>query len=288
MAGNSTVQVFQTNSPSRWQRFKWTSRLILLGIIFGIITIILTLSRVYTPSLPNMISAQEKQALLDSTSSWLFSKSKIGRQYGGFRKFINEKEVYKAGGYPIPKRFKKKNGVIVQADSSFYSFKKFSAGVRAAFYVNWDKNSFASLEQNIDRLNMVVPEWLFINPNSDTMSVEIDTKALDIMNKSGVKVIPLLTNNYREIFRGEAVHRILTDSGKRKKLIQDIIQVLVKYNLDGVNIDFEELKEKDNGTLVSFQKELYGKLHAKGKLVTQDVIPFNDDYNYKELSKYND
>ncbi|PWT77074.1 MAG: glycosyl transferase family 2 [Bacteroidetes bacterium] len=288
MAGNSTVQVFQTNSPSRWQRFKWTSRLLLLGIVFGIITIIITLSRVYTPSLPNMISAQEKQALLDSTSSWLFSKSKIGRQYGGFRKFINEKEAYKAGGYPIPKWFKKRNGVIVQADSSFYSFKKFPAGIRAAFYVNWDKNSLVSLEQNIEKLNMVVPEWLFINPNADTMAVEIDPKALDIMNKSGVKVIPLLSNNYKEAFRGDAVHRILTDTAKKKKLIRDIIDVLDKYRLDGVNIDFEELKEKDNGTLVSFQKQLYEQLHARGKLVTQDVIPFNEDYNYKELSKYND
>jgi len=39
-----------------------------------------------------------------------FSKSKIGRQYGGFRKFINEKEAYKAGGYPIPRRFRKRTG----------------------------------------------------------------------------------------------------------------------------------------------------------------------------------
>jgi len=77
------------------------------------------------PSLPNMIGTQEKEALFDS-SSWLFNKSKIGKQYGGFRKYINEKVAYKAGGYPIPKRFKKKNGIIVQADSSFYSFKKFS------------------------------------------------------------------------------------------------------------------------------------------------------------------
>ena len=140
--------------------------------------------------------------------SWLFSKSKIGKQYGGFRKFINEKEAYKAGGYPIPRRFRKKNGIIVQADSSFYSFKKFTAGVRAAFYVNWDPKSFSSLEQNIARLNMVIPEWLFINPNADTLETNIDTKALDIMNKAGVKVLPLLTNNYKEVFRGDVVHRI--------------------------------------------------------------------------------
>jgi len=288
MAVNSTTQVFQTNSASRWQRFKWSSRLIILLIVLGILTIVITLSRVYTPALPNLISVQEKQALLDSTGSWLFSKSKIGRQYGGFRKFINEKEAYKAGGYPIPRRFRKKNGVIVQADSSFYSFKKFTAGIRAAFYVNWDPKSFSSLEQNIARLNMVIPEWFFINPNADTLETNIDSKALDIMNKAGVKVIPLLTNNYKEIFRGDAVHRILNDHKKRSRFINDILNAIHKYNFDGVNVDLEELQEKNNETLVSFQKELYEKLHARGKLVTQDVVPFNEDYNFKDLSKYND
>ncbi|HTQ28982.1 MAG TPA: polysaccharide deacetylase family protein [Puia sp.] len=287
MAANPTHQVFQTNSASRWQRFKWSSRFFLLLVILGIATIIIALSTAYTPALPNMISAQAKQIMLDSTGL-LFSKSRIGKQYGGFRKFINEKTAYKAGGYPIPKRYRKKNGVIVQADPNFYSFKKFQAGVRSAFYVNWDPKSFASLEQNLPKLNMVVPEWLFLDPTTDTMYANIDQKALDLMNKTGVKIIPLLTNNVQQVFRGDIVHRILHDPVKKNRLINDILNVLVKNGFDGINIDLEELTEKNNETLVSFQKALYEKLHAKGLLVTQDVIPFNEDYNFSELSKYND
>ncbi len=292
MAGNSTNQIFQTSSSSRWSRFIWSSRLIALFVVLGIITIIITLTRVYTPTLP-LFGATEKEALLDS-SSWLFNKSKIGKQYGGFRKFINEKVAYKAGGYPIPRRFKKKNGVIVQADSSFYSFKKFSAGVRAGFYVNWSPASFTSLEQNISRLNMVLPEWFFLDGNADTLTTKIkqkeqvDQKALEVMNKSGVKVLPLLTNNIGGVFHGEVVHRILNDTKKRDRLINDIIKYLELYKLDGINIDFEDLQEKKNEVLVQFQKSLYEKMHAKGLLVSQDVQPFNMDYNFEELSRYND
>jgi peptidoglycan-N-acetylglucosamine deacetylase len=288
MSGNAKTQIFQTSSSSRWSRFKWSSRLLFFLAILGIITIIITLSRVYTPSLPSFISAQEKAVLLDSTSSWLFSKSKIGRQYGGFRKFFKEKEAYKGGSYPIPKRFRKKNGLIVQADSSFYSFNKFGAGIRAAFYVNWSPQSYLSLEQNISKLNMVLPEWFFINPNADTLYTNIDTAGLNIMNRSGVKIIPMLTNNFKEVFRGDVVHRILNNPEKRQRLIDDIIRTLGKYGLDGINIDFEDLQEKKNETLVLFQKELYERMHAKGLLVTQDVSPFNEDYNFRELSKYND
>jgi peptidoglycan-N-acetylglucosamine deacetylase len=288
MAANPTHQVFQTNSPSRWRRVKWSSRFFMLILVLGLVTTIITLSKVYTPAFPTMISLQAKQIFLDSTSSWLFSKSKIGRQYGGFRKFINEKTAYKAGAYPMPKRFRKRNGVIVQADSNFYSFKKFPAGIRSAFYVNWDRRSFASLEQNLPRLNMVMPEWFFLNPSTDTMYAQIDTMALDLMNKTGVKILPLLTNNVDQVFRGDIVHRILSDPKKRDHLITSIINLDLKYGLDGVNVDFEELTEKKNETLVSFQKELYTRLHAVGLLVTQDVIPFNDDYNFTELAKYND
>ena len=286
MAGNSTNQVFQTSSSSRWSRFIWSSRLIALFVVLAVITIIITLTRVYTPSLPNF-GAQEKEALLDS-SSWLFNKSKIGKQYGGFRKFINEKVAYKGGGYPIGRRFRKKNGLIVQADSSFYSFKKFPTGIRAGFYVNWSPASFTSLEQNISRLNMVLPEWFFLEANTDTLWTKIDTAALNVMAKSGVKVLPLLTNNIGSVFRGDVVHRILNNPEKRDRLINDIIKYLELYKLDGINIDFEDLQEKRNEVLVQFQKALYEKMHAKGLLVSQDVSPFNLDYNFKELSNYND
>ena len=76
--------------------------------------------------------------------------------------------MYNQGAYPIPKRFRQKNGCWCIADSSFYSFKRFSAGVRAGFYVNWSPQSFSSLKQNISHLNMVLPEWMFINPKADT------------------------------------------------------------------------------------------------------------------------
>ena len=67
-----------------------------------------------------------------------------------------------------------------------------------------------------------------------------------------------------------------------------LLNIWQLYKLDGINIDFEDLQEKKNEVLVQFQKSLYEKMHAKGLLVSQDVQPFNQDYNFKELSQYND
>ncbi|HEY2350755.1 MAG TPA: polysaccharide deacetylase family protein, partial [Puia sp.] len=153
---------------------------------------------------------------------------------------------------------------------------------------NWSPSSLVSLKHNISRLNMVLPEWFFLDPNTDTLWTKIDTAALSVMNKSGVKILPLLTNNIAGVFRGDVIHRILNNPEKRERLIEDIIKFLEIYKLDGINIDFEDLLENKNEVLVQFQKSLYEKMHQKGLLVSQDVQPFNQDYNFKDLSEYND
>ncbi len=160
------MQVFQTASPIRWQSFKWISRLVLFLFLLGIAVLLITFWRAYTPAMPRLISAREKQVLLDTTSSFVFNNSKIAKLYGGFRKFINEKEIYQQGKYPLPykKKHWHKTTPLKVKDTTLTNQNKFPAGIRAAFYVDWDAQSITSLEKNITHLNLVIPEWLFIDP----------------------------------------------------------------------------------------------------------------------------
>ena len=241
------------------------------------------------PSLPRIKEqSQLYKKVLDTNRTFLFKNSLI-EQYGGFRKYINEKVPYKGGAFPGSKKDSNKNGLTpAKVDTNFRSFTKFPTGIRAAFYVDWDAQSFLSLQEYISKMNLVIPEWIFIDPTADTLFTNIDDRAWTVMKNSGVKVMPILSNNYKEIFRGDAVHRIINDPVKKERLIHDLVKILVKNGFVGVNVDFEELQEKKNEQLVQFQKDLYERLHAQNFLVTQDVIPFNEDYNFKELSKYND
>src|SRR5258708_39899741 len=99
-------------------------------------------------------------------------------------------------------------------------------------------------------MNLLTPEWIFIDPNADTVFTNIDPRAWDVMKKSGVKVMPILSNNYKEVFRGDAVHRIINDPVKKERLINDVIRILQKNDFIGGNVDFEELEEKKNENLV--------------------------------------
>src|SRR6201985_526123 len=197
-------QIFQTHSPGRWQRFKWGGRIVVLLLVLGVVIFYIAVSRDYKPAVPRMKEqSQLYKKVLDTNRPFLFKNSLI-EQYGGFRKYINEKVPYKAGAFPSQyKRDSDRYGFqSFKADTNSRSSTTFPTAIRAAFYVDWDAQSFLSLQQYISKMNLVIPEWIFIDPTADTVYTDIDARAWAVMKKSGVKILPILSNNYKELFRG--------------------------------------------------------------------------------------
>ena len=203
-------------------------------------------------------------------------------------KDLSSKELKKFRGFDYFLRSKAKIDKLKKLPAT----PRTTSEVRAAFYVDWDPQSLFSLQKNIDKLNMVVPEWFFIDPKTDLLRTEIDTAALKVMKKGKVKILPLINNINESLgqgeFDGDLIHRILHDKNKRERLINDITKALKKYDLQGINIDFEEFKENSDEPIIAFQKALYEKLHPLGYLVSQDIMAGDDDFNVKALAKYND
>ncbi|MBD0279744.1 MAG: glycosyl transferase family 2, partial [Flavisolibacter sp.] len=275
-------QIFQTNTSIRWQRFKWGTRVLLLFCVLAVVVIAITSIRaVFDPEIPRMKmrSAAYKQ-ILDTNQAVVYKNSLLAAKYRGFRKFINDKEL-RVNQYNL-------NPVQEQVFSPKSFPASYPCGIRSAFYVAWDPQSFFSLQRNITKINLIFPEWMFIDPKADTLYTNVDERAFAVMKQAGVSIMPMLSNFHDSTFHGEAVHRIINNPAKRERLIKDVLNILEKNHFAGINIDLEELVETSDEQLINFQKELYNRLHANGFLVTQDVVPFNEDYNYEELARYND
>ncbi|HEX2607179.1 MAG TPA: glycosyltransferase [Flavisolibacter sp.] len=264
-------QIFQTNSSSRWQRYKWSTRILFLTLPLALLLIILALTTEKLPDIPELKSY--KQALA-GPPNFLSKNSLLARKYKGYRQYFTQKQL-QAGKHAYRQPLAGSNQPV---------------SIRSAFYVTWNADSYTSLQRNISKLNLVIPEWLFIDPKADTLYSTVDARGLALMKQAGISIMPMLSNFYDKdkTFHGDAVHRILSDSRKRAHLIGQVVTFLQQYHCTGINIDLEELRETSDEGLVSFQKEIYERLHAKGFLVSQDVIPFNDDYNTEALSRYND
>src|SRR5579875_2740492 len=143
-------QVFQTNSETRWRRFKWGSRALLLLIPVSIVAFTIGYIFLYMPTMPSFKDAKK---IVNQQQGILSKNSLLASKYKGFRQYIIQKDLTIKGPYKTktPPGFRD----IFNTNMP--------AGVRAAFYVNWNSQSFTSLQRNINKLNMVIPEWIFIN-----------------------------------------------------------------------------------------------------------------------------
>ncbi len=258
-------QIFQTTSRVRWNTFRWIGRLILVALLLMIPLVWIAVAEGYKPLLPTLWADEFKK--LDSrTQVKGFSQSDT-KKYHGFNEFLRLHQAKK---------------------------KINTSRIRAAFYVDWDPQALFSLQNHIEQLNMVMPEWFFLDPNgADTVLTQIDNDAYNLMKtQPGLKIIPMFSNvninKHDGDFDGRLLNAMLIDPAKRKKIIDDIVFKLKKYNLQGINIDFEELRDKSVDAMHLFQKELYERLHKEAKLVTQDISAGNEDFHVADLNKYND
>lgn len=64
---------------------------------------------------------------------------------------------------------------------------------------------------------------------------------------------------------------ILNDYDKREKLIDDIVVLAEKYNVDGINLDFENMNQSDKDVYSRFVIELAPRLKDTGKILSVDV-----------------
>lgn len=269
-----STQIFQTSSTARWKSFKWTIRILLMLTIFCIVVLTIAVVRGSLPGIPNLEARSKAyQARLDPSNPLDLSRG-FNKKYKGFKDFL----------YNKAKEDSLKN--IKQTEKPAQHI----ANIRAAFYTPWTKTALPDLDKNGNNLNVIFPEWFFIDTVTHTLQTRIDSAGIAMMRKNNLQVLPMLTNfnSGKKDFDGALLHDILNNTAKRKTFISTLTDTLLYYNFQGINIDFEELKEKTNEPLTIFQKELYETLHAKGMMVTMDVAVHNDDYDYEKLSAYND
>ncbi len=276
MSENNTPQIFQTNKPTRWKSIKWTGRVLLMIGIFFFVVLGIALYSGSQPNIPNMqAKAREYQTTLDPSNP-LILKNHQNTKYKGFKDFLFNKLKEDS-----LKRIKNRHASPTDSLSL----------IRAVFYTPWNAQlALPDLEKNADKINTIIPEWFFIDTITHRLQTRIDSAGLALMRQKKLRIFPMVSNfnSSKAGFDGELLHHILKDSIARNNFIKQIEDTLSYYHLDGINVDFEEIKEKTNEPLSLFQKKLYETLHAKNMLVTMDVEPKNEDYDYSKLSDYND
>ena len=156
----------------------------------------------------------------------------------------------------------------------------------AYLYGNYDYISLATRIEN--SLNVVSPSYFDLDSKGNLVLNSIDKNLVNQMHENGIKVTPFLSNHWDKA-KGRAA------LVNREKLSNDLVKIINEYNLDGINIDIENVTELDRENYIDLVRLLREKLPI-GKTVSVAVAanPYNlqngwqGSYDYNRLSKYAD
>jgi cellulose synthase/poly-beta-1,6-N-acetylglucosamine synthase-like glycosyltransferase/spore germination protein YaaH/peptidoglycan/xylan/chitin deacetylase (PgdA/CDA1 family) len=260
-------QVFQTDTPGRWTRFKWLSRVILIVLAAAVVAAAVTITSKQYPALPNLnpapkkLSKEELEQLKRSTKFRAFKMDT--EKIGVLRRNLKQHQLK----HPNNKD-----------------------RINAGFYRPWEPQAYTSLVDYMPRLDMVVSEGFTVTLNADTVTAKIDTGLINLDKKYKKPVIISLTNYIDAIgsFDTKDVYRIIKNKDLRAKFINSIAVQLAKYHFQGVNFELENIKDRSDKDFVAFEKECYATLHAQHYLVTCNVVPDDEQYDVTKLQYYND
>ena len=125
--------------------------------------------------------------------------------------------------------------------------------------------------QTIDGINVVSPAFFHLDSNGELQS-NVGTSGknyIEWAHSNGYKVWPMVQNDGNGMM--SVTSKIMNDYEKRQKLINQILLACIQYNLDGVNIDFENMKQEDKDMYSRFIIELEPRLKEIGLVLSVDV-----------------
>lgn len=263
-------QIFQTDTPGRWTRFKWISRILLIVLAAAVVGAAITVTSRQYPTLPNLnpapkkLTKEELEQLKRSTKfkDFKIDKEKIGVLRRNLRlhqlKHPNNKDRINAG-----------------------------------FYRAWEPQAYNSLVDHIARLDMIVSEGFSVTPNADTITAKIDTGLINL-NKKYKKPVLISLSNYVNYdaqhggFDSKDIYRIIKSKDLRTKFINSAAELLARYHFQGINLELDDIKNRKDPNYIALEKEFYQILHPKGLLVTTNVVPEDEQYDLTRLQHYND
>lgn len=137
-------------------------------------------------------------------------------------------------------------------------------------------------------MNVISPTWFYLADNEGNIGSLASKNIVDAAHAKGIDVWGMVDN-----FTNSEITTayILGDEAIRRKVIDSLIALAIEYNLDGLNIDFESLKEEAGEPFIQFIRELSIETRANNLVLSVDnYVPkaYTNLYNRKEQGVFAD
>lgn len=133
-------------------------------------------------------------------------------------------------------------------------------------------------------MNVISPTWFALSDNKGNFSSLGSTDYVTQAHTAGLQVWGLINDFDKKI----DLQKILGKTSTRTKLVNGLVAAAIQYDLDGINIDFENVKSKSADAYLQFLRELVLKCHANDLIVSVDnytPASYNAYYNLEEQGR---
>ncbi len=130
-------------------------------------------------------------------------------------------------------------------------------------------------------VNVVCPTWFETSDNDGNISSLANDTYVTLAHRQGVEVWGLC-NDFSPNMK---IGKVLGSTKKRQKLAKNLTAEAIRYSLDGINIDFENVKKDSGEDFIQFIRELGIMCRNNGIVLSVDNYPireYNEYYNRKE------
>jgi spore germination protein YaaH len=124
-------------------------------------------------------------------------------------------------------------------------------------------------------VQVVSPVWFHLVDSQGTVRSDLDPLYLQWARERGYQVWALVTNS----FDPDLTADLLSDNQSRQFFAREIVSLAIEYNLEGLNIDFENFHYDYRDHFTSFIAELAELCRAENLILSVDVaMPSGSEY----------
>ena len=144
-------------------------------------------------------------------------------------------------------------------------------------------DTLPAVTANTKGLNVISPTWFKLSDNEGNFTSFASGEYVEQAHEMGLEVWALIENiEYKDSID---MFTILSSTSTRAKLIDSLVDTVLSYGIDGINVDFEQISMDCGEHYIEFIRELSIPCRANGIVLSVDnYVPtgYTDHYDRKE------
>jgi spore germination protein YaaH len=157
--------------------------------------------------------------------------------------------------------------IAVEYEKDAVNAPTFEGPINLTWEAVYTKNPDTSMIPKMNGVNIVSPTWFELKDDTGSIGNLASLEYTKWAKDQGYQVWGLFSN----AFDPDLTHAAFKDYETRQKMIRELLHYSQLYELNGINIDIENVREEDGPLVTQFVREATPYFHEAGLIVSMDV-----------------